>query len=187
MLTVTENGYGKRTSAYEYRITGRGGQGIIAITTSERNGDVVASLHAGGPAVAVERLEVLWTDPAPWERLDHGYDEHKKNLDINDLRSAAKFRGGKLTSRKWDGDLYSQLNWGCAFGHSFTARPFTVLKAGHWCPKCEATWNGDERAKKNPFFAQVWYADHSTLENNKYPKNCINDIKDADKEYESQK
>lgn len=43
VLTVTENGYGKRTSAYEYRITNRGGQGIIAITTSARNGNVVAS------------------------------------------------------------------------------------------------------------------------------------------------
>ncbi len=43
VLTVTENGFGKRTSAYEYRQTNRGGQGIIAITTSERNGNVVAS------------------------------------------------------------------------------------------------------------------------------------------------
>ncbi len=43
ILTVTENGYGKRTSAYEYRITGRGGQGIANIETSERNGAVVAS------------------------------------------------------------------------------------------------------------------------------------------------
>ena len=43
VLTVTENGYGKRTSAYEYRRTGRGGQGIISIATSERNGNVVAA------------------------------------------------------------------------------------------------------------------------------------------------
>ena len=43
LLTVTENGYGKRTSAYEYRRTNRGGQGIINIDTSERNGGVVAS------------------------------------------------------------------------------------------------------------------------------------------------
>ena len=43
ILTVTENGFGKRTSAYDYRITGRGGQGIINIETSERNGRVVAS------------------------------------------------------------------------------------------------------------------------------------------------
>jgi DNA gyrase subunit A len=41
VLAVTERGYGKRTSAYEYRVTGRGGQGIIAIDTSARNGDVV--------------------------------------------------------------------------------------------------------------------------------------------------
>ena len=43
ILTVTENGYGKRTSSYEYRVSGRGGKGIIAIQTSARNGPVVAS------------------------------------------------------------------------------------------------------------------------------------------------
>jgi len=40
ILTIAKNGYGKRTSAYEYRITNRGGQGIINIETSERNGSV---------------------------------------------------------------------------------------------------------------------------------------------------
>ncbi len=43
ILSVTENGYGKRSSAYEYRTTGRGGKGIVNIVTSERNGGVVAS------------------------------------------------------------------------------------------------------------------------------------------------
>jgi DNA gyrase subunit A len=43
ILSVTENGYGKRTSAYEYRVSGRDGQGIIDIDTSARNGSVVAS------------------------------------------------------------------------------------------------------------------------------------------------
>jgi DNA gyrase subunit A len=43
ILTVTENGYGKRSSTYEYRRTNRGGQGITNIDTSERNGKVVAS------------------------------------------------------------------------------------------------------------------------------------------------
>jgi DNA gyrase subunit A len=43
ILTVTANGFGKRTSAYEYRITGRGGQGIANIEMSDRNGHVVAS------------------------------------------------------------------------------------------------------------------------------------------------
>ncbi len=43
ILTVTTNGYGKRSSAYEYRRSGRGGKGIIAIVSNQRNGKVVAS------------------------------------------------------------------------------------------------------------------------------------------------
>jgi DNA gyrase subunit A len=43
ILTVTSRGYGKRSSAYEYRVSGRGGQGIANIEMSERNGSVVAS------------------------------------------------------------------------------------------------------------------------------------------------
>ena len=46
ILTITENGYGKRSSAYEYRRTNRGGQGITNIDTSPRNGCVVASFPA---------------------------------------------------------------------------------------------------------------------------------------------
>ncbi|MEW6667825.1 MAG: DNA gyrase subunit A [Thermodesulfobacteriota bacterium] len=41
ILTVTENGYGKRTLTGEYRIQGRGGKGILTIKTTERNGRVV--------------------------------------------------------------------------------------------------------------------------------------------------
>ncbi|RMF11573.1 MAG: DNA gyrase subunit A [Alphaproteobacteria bacterium] len=43
LLAITENGFGKRTSAYEYRVTGRGGQGIINIETSARNGAVIST------------------------------------------------------------------------------------------------------------------------------------------------
>lgn len=43
LLAVTERGYGKRTSSYAYRLTGRGGVGIANIETSERNGLVIAS------------------------------------------------------------------------------------------------------------------------------------------------
>ena len=46
ILTITENGYGKRSSAYEYRRTNRGGQGITNLDTSPRNGCVVASFPA---------------------------------------------------------------------------------------------------------------------------------------------
>ncbi|CAO3378766.1 DNA gyrase subunit A [Azospirillum argentinense] len=43
VLTVTERGYGKRTSSYEYRVTGRGGQGIWNMEMGERNGSIVAA------------------------------------------------------------------------------------------------------------------------------------------------
>ena len=43
VLTISENGYGKRSSSYEYRVTGRGGKGIVAMTVNERNGNLVAS------------------------------------------------------------------------------------------------------------------------------------------------
>ncbi|MFY7697375.1 MAG: DNA gyrase subunit A [Legionella sp.] len=45
ILTATEFGYGKRTEIDEYRITGRGGQGVISIQVSERNGKVVRALQ----------------------------------------------------------------------------------------------------------------------------------------------
>jgi DNA gyrase subunit A len=43
VLTISEKGFGKRTSSYEYRTTGRGGKGIVAMAITERNGRLVAS------------------------------------------------------------------------------------------------------------------------------------------------
>ena len=43
ILSVTENGFGKRSSYYDYRVTNRGGKGIIGIETSSRNGNVASS------------------------------------------------------------------------------------------------------------------------------------------------
>jgi len=43
ILSITENGFGKRTSFYDYRVTNRGGKGIIGIVASSRNGNVAAS------------------------------------------------------------------------------------------------------------------------------------------------
>lgn len=114
-----------------------------------------------------------------WERLNHGYDETKKVLDISDLTDAAEYRGGKLLSEMWNGDYYETLQWQCAFEHAFTAKAYTVLKAGHWCPEClPPPWNYDEIAKRNPFFAQVWYPNHAKTENNFYHENCYEDIVD---------
>jgi len=44
LLAVTENGYGKLTAVDEYRLQGRGGQGIINIRATQRNGNVVACM-----------------------------------------------------------------------------------------------------------------------------------------------
>jgi DNA gyrase subunit A len=43
VLTISENGYGKRSSSFEYRTTGRGGKGIVAMSVNGRNGKLVAS------------------------------------------------------------------------------------------------------------------------------------------------
>ncbi|MBK8009402.1 MAG: DNA gyrase subunit A [Rhizobiales bacterium] len=43
ILTLTDLGYGKRTSSYEYRITGRGGKGIVAMSLGKKNGRIVGS------------------------------------------------------------------------------------------------------------------------------------------------
>jgi DNA gyrase subunit A len=57
VLTVSERGYGKRTSSFEYRVTGRGGKGIVAMVVNERNGRLVASFP-----VADEDQIMLVTD-----------------------------------------------------------------------------------------------------------------------------
>ena len=43
ILTISENGYGKRTSSFEYRLAGRGGKGAVAMAVNARNGKLVAS------------------------------------------------------------------------------------------------------------------------------------------------
>ena len=43
ILSITKNGFGKRTSHYDFRVTNRGGKGIIGIVNSERNGNVASS------------------------------------------------------------------------------------------------------------------------------------------------
>jgi DNA gyrase subunit A len=67
ILTVCANGYGKRSSAYEYRRTNRGGQGITNIDNLERNGPVVASF----PATGGDEL-MLVTDQAKLIRMPVG-------------------------------------------------------------------------------------------------------------------
>ena len=43
VLSISENGYGKKTSHFDYRVTNRGGKGIIGIINSPRNGNITSS------------------------------------------------------------------------------------------------------------------------------------------------
>ena len=94
------------------------------------------------------------------------------------MKIAGEFRGGRcLSTFMKTGDVFSKLDWQCAFDHSFEASPNLVLKGGHFCPDCAPpAWNYDAQAKLNPFIAQAWYTHHSPDENNYYPEDCIYDL-----------
>ena len=100
------------------------------------------------------------------KKLNHGYDEDKQTgeLNIEDMKNAAEYRGGRCLSDKMKtGDLYDYLNWRCHKGHDFKATPYLILKAGHWCPQCEEeAWDHAGWAKFNPFFSQVWTPIHGS-------------------------
>ncbi len=74
MLTVSERGFGKRSSSYDYRISGRGGKGITAMIVNDRNG------RAGGLV------------PGRGERPDHAGHERRQAdpLPVDDVRIAAR-------------------------------------------------------------------------------------------------
>ena len=106
-----------------------------------------------------DHIDAYWGSRAAWEQLpekysdmvrftdwdkvvpiDHGYDESKpeSELDPEDMRGAAEFRGGALLSESMQtGDWTGKLRFRCAFGHEFEASPRLVLEGGHWCPECE--------------------------------------------------
>ncbi len=111
--------------------------------------------------------------------LDHGYDESKpeNELDIEDMRQAARFRGGEcLSTTMTKGDLSTKLTWCTAQGEVFEASPALILLGGHWSPKSlPLPWNYDEEARVNPFFAQVWYPHHDKVEHNVYDERILKD------------
>lgn len=140
-----------------------------------------------------DRIEAYWGSRKAWEALpesyndfnhffdwdkqiilDHGYDESKpeSELTLDDMKKAAEFRGSECLSTKMKkGDWSTQLEFKCAFGHTFKASPRLVLEGGHWCDECERkSWNYGQRAKVDPFFAQVWKPLHEDNEIREYPK-----------------
>jgi DNA gyrase subunit A len=87
VLTVSERGYGKRSSSYEYRTSGRGGKGIVAMVVNERNGPLVASF----PVADTDQI-MLVTDGGQLIRCP-----------VNDVRIAGRNTQG-VTIFKTDAD-----------------------------------------------------------------------------------
>jgi hypothetical protein len=115
---------------------------------------------------SLEQFEAIpdWATDLPsldhgknFQRLDHGYDESKEQLEIEDLQEVASFRGGGLKDKSWKGDMHKKVVWDCCLGHSFEMTPHAVLKGGHWCPEClEPPWKTEELVKKNKFVGQLF-------------------------------
>ena len=88
ILAVTENGYGKRSPSDQYRITRRGGKGIVTILTTERNGLVVGSLQVGE-----EDQAMLVTDGGMMIRFR-----------VSDVRTMGRYTQGVRLVRLRDGE-----------------------------------------------------------------------------------
>lgn len=103
----------------------------------------------------------------------YGFDFDKPNDEIceNDLISVAQAHGGRLISTGFEnGDIYRTLEWETQDGERFFAKPYTVLRAGHWYNPIyrEYVWDFDRLSKKDKVFASIWYDSHATDENMHY-------------------
>ncbi|MBX3090771.1 MAG: NAD(P)-dependent oxidoreductase [Cryobacterium sp.] len=104
-----------------------------------------------------------WSEPIPQPglpvALDYGFDSSKPDsqLELADLRSAAKFRGGDCLSNSFSkGRVHSKVLWKCQAGHEFETTAYTVLRAGHWCPDCQPPpWRPKSEQTENKFLTQV--------------------------------
>lgn len=95
LLTVTSRGFGKRTSSYEYRITGRGGSGIVNMGLSEKNGDVVATFP-----VADDHHIMLVSDGGQLIRTG-----------VKDVRITGRSAQGVTLFRVADGEKVISVAW----------------------------------------------------------------------------
>ena len=88
MLSVTEKGFGVRSSAYDYRITGRGGQGINNMDLNRRSDAVVAVFPVGHNDQIMLVTDAGHGDPLP----------------VNDIRIARRGRPGVVIFKVGDGE-----------------------------------------------------------------------------------
>ena len=113
--------------------------------------------------------EDLKTNPRPF---NYYFDINKedKDITIEDLRNVAEAHGGKLLSTEYDGDVYKKLKWETQDNEVFEAKPFSILRCGHWFNVSykEYAWDFDKLSKKDKIFSQIWLDSHSEDENYYY-------------------
>ncbi|MBO5441911.1 MAG: DNA gyrase subunit A, partial [Alphaproteobacteria bacterium] len=95
ILTVTTTGYGKRTSAYEYRITARGGQGVANMEMSERNKEVISSFP-----IKDDHQIMMVTDGGKLIRMP-----------VEDIRIAGRKTQGVILFRTAEGENVVSVTW----------------------------------------------------------------------------
>ena len=131
-----------------------------------------------------EKQPTKWEDFQVWdckevrsvssyEPIDYGFDIEKRDSEVTyeDLVNVAKKHGGKLLSKEFKkGDVYTKLEWENSDGEKFIARPYTVIRGGHWMNPLykEYVWDFDRLAKKDEIFAAYWYDSHNKDEDHCY-------------------
>lgn len=149
-----------------------------------KHNDVARITAFFGSMEAYENQPTEWKDFNLWDardakrlkplkQIDYGFDINKSDKDISleDLQNVAKMHGGKLLTTSFKtGDVYSKVEWENQDGQKFIARPYTVLRGGHWWTALynEYIWDFDRLAKKDKICAQYWYDTHSENEDHYY-------------------
>ena len=106
VLSISNNGYGKRTSTFEYRVTGRGGKGIIAMVVNDRNGNITDSfpVDSTNQIILVTNNGKLIRCPVDDIRIASRSTQGVKIFDVDDQEQVVSVeRLGDLESDEEDG------------------------------------------------------------------------------------
>ena len=108
-----------------------------------------------------------------YEPIDYGFDIDKRDEEItyDDLVNVAKRHGGKLISTSFKtGDVYTRVEWENSDKERFFAKPYTILRGGHWMNKTykEYVYEFDRLAKKDAIYASYWYDSNDKDEDHYY-------------------
>ncbi|RZO33418.1 MAG: DNA gyrase subunit A [Hyphomicrobiales bacterium] len=106
ILSISNNGYGKRTSTFEYRVTGRGGKGIIAMVVNDRNGNIADSfpVDEANQIILVTNNGKLIRCPVDDIRIASRSTQGVKIFDVDDQEQVVSVeRLGDLESDEEDG------------------------------------------------------------------------------------